>query len=76
MNNYQQTKVSLKQANDMGQTNAYTVAITDAAGTRKHTVWTGPKGRGLWIDGRQVEGNLQFSAGKNPSAAIRRYFSK
>ena len=70
------TKISLKQAPQLDHENAYHVTVTDPAGVRKHTVWTGPKGRGLWIDGRQVEGNLQFSAGKNPAAAIRRYFSK
>lgn len=68
-------KVSVKQANT-GDTNAYTVKITDdLIGNQTHTVWTGPTGKGLWIDGRQVEGNLQFSAGKNPREAIRRYFS-
>ena len=69
------TKVSVKAANDIDHTNAYYVTVTDLTGTRKHTVWTGPKGNGLWIDGKQVEGNAQFSAGKNAAAAIRRYFA-
>jgi hypothetical protein len=68
--------VSVKQAPQIDATNAFTVAITEHGETRTVTVNTGPKGRGLWIDGEQVEGNMQFSAGKDPAAAIRRYFSK
>lgn len=71
-------KVSLKRANDIDHTNAYEVTVTNEnlGISKKYTAWTGPKGRGLWIDGTQMEGNLQFSAGKNAAAAIRRYFSK
>lgn len=69
-------QVSVRKANDIDHTNAHYVIVVDMAGTQYHTVWTGPKGNGLWIDGRQVEGNAQFNAGKNAAAAIRRYFSK
>jgi len=69
MSDYQNVTVSLKKNTAADAENAYTVKISDAAGTRQHRVHTGPKGRGLWIDGKQVEGNLQFSAGM-PSVAI------
>lgn len=68
-------QISVRQAQRTDHENAYTVTITEWGETRSHTVWTGPKGRGLWVDGQQVEGNLQFSAGRNPREAIRRYFS-
>jgi hypothetical protein len=61
--------VSVKIARDVDQTNAYTVTKDG----NQHTVWTGPNGTGLWIDGKQVEGTADFSAGRNPAQAIRRY---
>ena len=70
------TKVSVKRANDVDATNAYTVTVTEYGQATTHHVHTGPAGKGLWIDGKQVEGNMQFNAGKNPSSAIRRYFTK
>jgi len=69
-------KVSIKRANDVDATNAYTVTIQQWGMTDVQNVHTGPNGRGLWVNGQQVEGNAQFRAGKNPAAAIRRYFSK
>lgn len=65
-----ETKISVKIAGDIDHTNAY--YVTDSGG--EHVVWTNSNGRGLWIDGKQHEGQLQFNAGKNPAAAIRRYF--
>lgn len=72
-----QRKVSVKQAPDVDATNAYAVTVTDNLNgtTWTATVHTDKNGRGLWADGQQVEGQSQFSAGKNPAAAIRRYFS-
>lgn len=69
--------VSVRQANDVDATNAYTVTVKDDVldETVTHTVWTGHGGKGLWIDGQQVEGLAQFNAGKDPDQAIRRYFS-
>ncbi len=66
--------VSVKQANDVDATNAYTVTITEFGIVDTLNVHTGPTGKGLWINGQQVEGNAQFAAGKRPAAAIRRYF--
>ena len=40
----------------------------------KFECYTTENGKGLWVDGQQREGKLQFNAGKNPAAAIRRYF--
>jgi hypothetical protein len=65
--------VSMKQALSE-QANAYHVTVSGPAGTHKYTAHTGPKGKGLWIDGEQVEGNAQFSAGKNPRETMRRWF--
>ena len=74
--NGSEKRISVRQTGDIDHENAFTVTITEWGETRKHTVWTGPKGRGLWVDGKQVEGNLQFSAGRSPREAIRRYFAK
>lgn len=63
-------KLSVKIAGDIDHTNAH--YVTDENG--EHVVWTNERGHGLWIDGKQVAGTSQFNAGKNPSAAIRRYF--
>lgn len=73
---FMQRKVSVRQAGDIDHTNAYAVTVTEFDETTEHVVWTGNDGKGLWIDGHQVEGRSQFSAGKNASAAIRRYFSR
>ncbi len=67
--------VSLKQAPDVDYWNAYTVTITEHDETTTHTVWTGHGGKGLWQDGKQIEGLGQFNAGKHPDDAIRRYYS-
>jgi hypothetical protein len=61
--------VSLKQARDVDHTNAYTVQMDGET----HTVWTNARGEGLWVDGHQVAGTAEFSAGRDPAAAIRRY---
>ena len=73
-------RISVKQ-NSSDFTNAYTVTETVDYGagvveTNVFTVHTGPTGNGLWINGVQVEGNSQFSAGARPGEAIRRYFQK
>ena len=71
--------VSVKRAYDVDHINAYTVTVNDPndpEGRLQVTAWTGPDGTGLWEDGRQIEGHSQFSAGKNASAAIRRYYTR
>jgi len=37
---------------------------------------TNREGEGLWINGKQILGTCQFSAGKNSRESIRRYFQK
>jgi allophanate hydrolase subunit 2 len=69
------TKISVKQARDIDATNAFTVTVQDEFETKTYDVHTNSNGHGLWIDGKQVEGTSQFSAGKNPASAIRRYFT-
>jgi hypothetical protein len=69
-------KVSVKQANDVDATNAYTVTVTEYGETQTMTVHTNSHGNGLWINGQQTLGTTQFRAGKNAAAAIRRYFAK
>ena len=71
--------VSVNKIGHIDHTNAYSVTVTDITGIQSYTVWTNRDGKGLWIDGQQVEGTAQFSAGNTPasaSSAIRRYFSK
>ncbi len=70
-----ETKISVKMIRGVEATNAYTVTVTDEYKTASYDVHTDSNGRGLWVDGRLVAGTLQFSAGKNPAAAIRRYFA-
>lgn len=68
-------QISIRQANDIDATNAYYVTTTDPIGrTTTVVAHTNSAGRGLWIDGRQVEGTSQFSAGRNAAAALRKYF--
>lgn len=79
-------KVSVKQARDIDATNAYHVVVKEEWENYLGNQWAEPmcdviahtdhKGYGLWIDGKQVQGTCQFSAGKNPREAIRRYFHK
>lgn len=64
--------VSVKQAIDIDATNAFYVTV-DGETVTAHT---DPHGNGLWIEGKQVEGKSQFSAGRNPASAMRRYFSQ
>lgn len=66
------TKISVRIAYDIDATNAYYVTVNG----KTVTVHTDPRGRGLWVDGKQIEGTSQFAAGKDPAAAYRRYFSK
>jgi len=47
----------------------YEVRIDDGEPFLMHTYPSG----GLWIQNRQVEGTIQFSPGRNASAAIRRW---
>lgn len=77
-------KVSVKKASDVDATNAYVVTIfTENPNATVHSteqvfnVHIGPKGRGLWIDGNQVLGNMQFSVSglKRPAEKIRKYFA-
>jgi hypothetical protein len=68
--------VSVKKANDVDATNAYTVTVTELGETETHTVHTDQDGKGLYQDGKQIEGRGQFDAGKDAAAAIRRYYSK
>ena len=63
------TKITLKQNIHIDAANAYT-AIVDG---EELTLSTNDNGKGLWINGRQIEGTSQFSAGKDPAAAYRRY---
>jgi len=70
-------RVSVKQARDVDAANAYLVTITDELGNvTKQTVHTNDHGEGLWIDGQQVLGTSQFSAGSCPARAIRRHFER
>lgn len=71
-----ETKISMKIAIDIDAANAFYVTETDAlTGERKvYAVHTDLHGRGLWIDGKQILGASQFSAGRNPREAIRKYF--
>lgn len=70
------SKVSVKQAPHIDHTNAYTVTEDNYGVVKEWIVWTGTDGKGLWLNGKQVEGRAQFDAGNNASAAIRRYFQK
>lgn len=65
-------KITLKQNIHIDTANAYTATVDGET----FTMSTNDKGHGLWIDGRQVEGTSQFSAGKNASAAYRRYLQQ
>lgn len=70
-----ETIVSVKTARDIDATNAYYVTVVEFGEKTEYTVHTNTHGHGLWIDGKQVEGTSQFNAGRNPAAAIRRYFT-
>jgi hypothetical protein len=67
-------KISIKQANDIDQKNAYRVTIDG----EKCVVYTDVHGHGLWIDGDQVEGTGQFSLSgiADKPGKLRRYFSE
>lgn len=65
------TTISVKQARDIDHANAYTVTTDNET----YTIWTNDNGRGLWINGRQIEGTSQFDAGRHPDSAIRHYFA-
>jgi hypothetical protein len=73
-----ETKISVKKS--QYSNDVYNVTVTTKLygepETKTFSVETNGNGEGLWIDGRQVEGTSQFSGGKNPAAAIRRYFQK
>ena len=71
-------KVSVKTAYDIDAHNAAYVTVIDGIldETHEFTVNTDKRGSGLWIDGKQTLGTCQFSAGKNPNAAYRRYFKR
>ena len=71
------TKVSVKRANDVDATNAYTVETdNDILGKRTWNVHTNREGDGLWINGKQTLGTAQFTVAglKNPAGKIRQYF--
>ena len=63
------TKISLKRDIHIDAANAYTATVDGET----LTLSTNDNGKGLWIDGQQVEGTSQFSAGKDVAAAYRRY---
>ncbi len=71
------TKVSLKKLPAL-TTNTYRVTVTELLTDeiKVYTVRTNRDGEGLWINGIQVRGTCQFSAGKRPDAAIRKYFTE
>jgi hypothetical protein len=68
-------KISVKTARDIDATNAAYVTVKTITETNKYVVRTDARGRGLWIDGQQVEGLSQFNAGKNANSAYRRWFA-
>lgn len=69
-------KVSVHASTTIDQPNAHTVFIERGQLEESFVAWTNEKGNGLWLDGKQVVGTDQFSAGKNAREAIRRYFQK
>ena len=64
------TKVEKTSADIRNTANHYRVTTAN----RSMLVYTNANGNGLWVNGQQVEGTCDFSAGKNPAAKIRRYF--
>lgn len=68
------SKISVKQRNNMHFAVTVTNAFTDEINTMD--VHTNIAGEGLWIGGKQTLGTCQFSAGKNPREAIRRFFQQ
>lgn len=66
-------KVSIHEARDIDAKNAYRVTTDETT----IVVHTNESGNGLWIDGQQVEGTLQFSLRgiSDKASKIRRYFS-
>ncbi len=70
-------KVSVKIAPKIDAENAYNVEVLEEYEDKptSFTVHTNRQGRGLWIDGKQVEGTGQFDLHvKDKAAKIRRYF--
>ena len=64
--------ISVKSDPHIDAANAYTVTVDGTT----YDVHTNSHGKGLWIDGKQIEGTGQFEVGSNPAQAIRRYFQK
>ncbi len=70
-------KVSVTVAPDIDAENAYYVEVLEEYDDepKRFTIHTNRQGRGLWVDGKQIEGTSQFDLHvKDKSAKIRRYF--
>jgi hypothetical protein len=73
------TKIQVKKVDDQYQlANMHRVTITYDDGEKKDRfVGTNQSGNGLWIDGKQVRGTMDFNLHcKNKSQKIRRYFAR
>lgn len=73
------TTVNVKQTKKVDAENAYVVQVTedDSNEPKVYDIHTNEKGRGLWIDGRQIEGTGQFNLNvKDKAAKLRRYFQE
>ena len=68
--------VRVKQDIHIDAPNAYTVTYNIGEETTTETVHTDQHGNGLWIDGKQITGTMQFYGGKNVREAIRRWYQK